>query len=683
MIEEMYMKRRVLGLVGAGLWVVAAGCAHGETFVKPTAEELSMTSLPGYPGVAAVVLFREETTQDDMHVVLHYERMKILTEDGKKFANIELPFVTTTGDGNYVGGDDKNLGQIEGRTIHADGTIIPFTGKPYLKVIEKLQGAKVQSRVFTLPDVEVGSILEYRYATSIEDNIFESPDWYIQGELYVKSAHYSWFPTNKELSNSRGIIHTITWYPILPEGVKVVRRDIPHGTFSQGPVQVFDLVIKDVPPIIKEDFQPPTASFSYRVLFNFTAERNFADWWKSEGKDWSKRMDGFADPNKELREATQGILAGAATDEEKLKNIYAAVMALENTRFTREHEQREDKAGGEGKVKTAADVLSHKRGSPTQLTLLFVGMARAAGMKAYVMDVPDRSEELFTEGWLSFQQFDDLIAIVNVGGKDVFLDPGWRYTPYGQLAWEHTYVRGLRQVDGGTDFANTTGDDYKANQTMRVANLKMNDAGEITGTIKLTFVGSPAIRWRHAALRGDDESLRHQLREHLEAMVPKTLEIKVDKIDGIEEYEKPLVVSYQVTGRLGTSTGKRLVMPVDVFEAEATASFPHEKREQAVYFSYPNMTKDAQRIIVPAGFSVEAVPEKAQFTLPGQEAYALTVTSDASGFTSRRDRIQGEIIVLLKDYGALRNYYVQFESKDQESVVVKTAGAGTASGGED
>ena len=31
---------------------------------------------------------------------------------------------------------------ITGRTIHPDGTIIPFTGKPYLKVLEKGQGCE-------------------------------------------------------------------------------------------------------------------------------------------------------------------------------------------------------------------------------------------------------------------------------------------------------------------------------------------------------------------------------------------------------------------------------------------------------------------------------------------------------------------------------------------------------------
>ncbi|MGD0648730.1 MAG: DUF3857 domain-containing protein, partial [Acidobacteriaceae bacterium] len=286
--------------VGMAVAVSGVACAQQASFIAPTPEELSMTALPGYPGAAAVVLNREETTKDDLHAAFHYERIKILTKDGEKYANVELPFVSVAQNSYSNTGDDKTLGEIAGRTIHADGTIIPFTGKPYLKVLEKDKDVKVQERVFTLPDVEVGSIIEYRYATQIADNIYEAPDWYIQGELYVKQAHYVWYPTSQELETGRGTATTITWFPILPAGVKIERRDIPHTQFTTQPIQVFELTIKDVPPEVKEAYMPPIASFSYRVLFNYTAEHSAADWWKDEGKDWSKGMDSFADPNSEL-----------------------------------------------------------------------------------------------------------------------------------------------------------------------------------------------------------------------------------------------------------------------------------------------------------------------------------------------------------------------------------------------
>ncbi|MGA7155495.1 MAG: DUF3857 and transglutaminase domain-containing protein [Acidobacteriaceae bacterium] len=648
-------------------------------FTKPTAEELSMTSLPGYPGAAAVVLFREQITNDDLHVVYHYDRIKVLTKDGEKYANVQLPFITTTGDSGY-NDDDKSLGDIAGRTIHADGTIIPFTGKPYLKVLEKGKDAKFQERVFTLPDVEVGSIIEYRYATRIADNAFEAPDWYIQGDLYVKSAHYVWYPTEIPLINSRQQpLTTITWFPILPEGVAIQHHDIPHSTFTPGPTQYFDLTVKDVPPETKEPYMPPIASFSYRVLFNLSGERTAAEWWKDQGKDWAKGMDSFADPNSELKRETAEITAGATTDDQKLQKIYAAVMALENTRYTRAREQREDKASGEGKVKNAADVLSHKRGSANQLTELFVGMARAAGMKAYFMLVPDRSIEIFVPVWLSFEQFDDVIAIVDVDGKEQYFDPGWRYCQYGHLAWQHTVVQGLRESDKGTEFSSTPGDDFKFNRTERVANLKMDDAGQITGTINLTFRGSPAVDWRHTALKGDDASLNHALQNYLEEMVPKSLQVKVDKIDNLQDYEQPIRVTYQVTGKLGVATGKRVIMPSDLFESGSSATFADDKRVEAVYFHYPQYVADALRVNLPARYAVEAIPTTIRFDFSKGEAYKLSVTQDAGGFTTRRDRLQGEILVMPKDYAEMHKYYSQFESKDQESVVLKQSSVATAS----
>lgn len=635
-----------------------------------------MKSLPGYPGVPAVVLFREEITKDDLHVFQNYSRIKILTEEGKKYANVELGFVSSSASGYMENGDDKMVGDIIGRTIHADGTIIPFTGKPYLKVIEKTKGYKVQQKVFTLPDVEVGSIIEYRYSTRYNDNVYESPDWYIQGDLYLKAAHYVWYPTTRSMvdGESGASINAISWFPILPPGTDLVHHDLlGPGSIDGRTPQIYELNIKDVPPQTEEEFMPPIASFSYRVLFNFTEYRSAAEYWKSKGKSWSKSVDSFAGPNADLRSATESIIAGANTQDEKLRKIYAAVMALENTSYTRAHEQREDKAEGLGKVNNASDVLSHKRGNSTQITELFVGMARAAGMKAYMMLVPDRSTNLFAAAWMNFRQFDDLIAIVNVDGKEQFFAPGSRYCPYARLPWQDTFMQGVRQVEGGTDFGRTTEDNYKNNKTVRIANLKMDEHGGITGKINLTFDGAPALHWRQQALQGDEESIKHSLRTSLEEMLPKTLEVKVSEIHGLSDYEKPLTVDYEVKGTLGTPTGKRLVLPVDLFRAGSTATFTHEKRELAVYFHYPQMTQDALRINFPANFSIEGSPASSRVDMKGSGLYNMTVTPAPTNVTVRRDFIFNDLFVMPKNYSGLRSFYSQFEAKDQESIVLKVA----------
>jgi len=668
--------------IGSGLTLPMHASVDG--FVKPTPEELAMTSLPGYPGAPAVVLYREEITKDDLHEELHYERIKILTEEGKRFANVQLRFAKFVD--SAMDGDQRAVEGIMGRTIHADGTIINFSGEPFLKTIEKVDdmtlfemgqsarmhaGVTVQERVFTLPDVDVGSIIEYRYATRWNEGYYEPPDWYLQGSLYIKSALYEWYPGERGVQVG-GVVANITNFKILPPDSTLKNVPPPGGSVG-GRGGSYELRVHDIPPIPKEELMPPLESISYRVLFNYTPYASIPEYWKSEGKDWFKRADSFIGHDAGLSAATQTITNGAGAQEEKLRKIYAAVMALENTDFTRERGKREDKAAGLGAVDHAVDVLTRKRGTSREITELFVGMARAAGMKAYLMLVPDRSYRQFNAGWASFAQFDGLLAIVNIDGKEVHFDPGSRYCPYGQIAWENSFVEGLRATDKDPEIAPTPGDGYADNATIRVANLSIDEHGSVQGSVNLKFSGSPALHWRQESLRGDDESVRHRLRTTLEDMVPKTLEVTVKEIKGLDAYEEPLLVTYEVSGKLGTPAGKRLVVPVDLFSARQSATFPGEKRETPVYFRYPRVVTDALRINLAKGLAIEAAPASSKFDLKGAATYLMTVTPSADSVTVHRDCIFGAVIVPNSSYAALRSFYSQFEAKDQESVVLKVA----------
>src|SRR3984957_17990036 len=101
----------------SALALFATPLTHAQWTV-PTAEELSMTSQPQVPGAPAVYLFREEITEDKLRAFSIYERIKVLNDRGKEFANVELPFSR--------GGVSTSVDEIQGRTIHPDGTIILF-----------------------------------------------------------------------------------------------------------------------------------------------------------------------------------------------------------------------------------------------------------------------------------------------------------------------------------------------------------------------------------------------------------------------------------------------------------------------------------------------------------------------------------------------------------------------------
>ena len=55
-------------------------------------EDLSMKDIKEQPGAPALILLREETDDDMNNAHSVYERIKILTDAGREYANVELPY---------------------------------------------------------------------------------------------------------------------------------------------------------------------------------------------------------------------------------------------------------------------------------------------------------------------------------------------------------------------------------------------------------------------------------------------------------------------------------------------------------------------------------------------------------------------------------------------------------------
>ena len=665
---------RVVSALAFSLFVVAP--AVQAQWTAPTPEELSMTSIPEVPGAAAVYLFKEELADDGLHMQSFYYRIKILTEGGKDLANVELPFAA--GEAGFT------MENISGRTIHPDGTIIPFTGKPYEKVVEKMQGYKIKVKVFSLPAVEVGSIIEYRYRMHTDDHYFQHPEWIIQTNLFTRKAHYMWRPTDQILTSEDGkqTSSSVAWTPILPPGVAIKESalQVKNGA-DAGHIQL-DLDVNDIPPLPKEQFMPPMQSVAYKVLFYYTSIRSTKEYWTSEGKSWAKARDKFIGPGSAVKSAVAGLVAPSDTQEQKLRKLYAAVMTLENTDFTRERTSSEERAAGLKDLKSADDIWTRKRGDSDQITELFVGMARAAGFKAYLMGVANRKQRFFIPGYLSTSQIDDYIAIVNVDGKEVFLDPGERYCAYGQLAWVHAFTGGLREsAGGGGELATTDSLSYKDVHISRVADLKLDDQGVATGPVILTYTGDAALAWRQDALRGDETSVKEALRTNLEQLLPGGMDIKVNKIENLTAYEQPLKVTFDVSGAIGNPTGKRLLVTADLFEVNSKPRFPEAKRDLPVDMKYPSMTQDVVRLSFAPSMVLESSPAGAASEMKGAAAYSTTVTTTPTTITFRRNMTMGRAIIASDGYKDLREFYGKVEAKDQEPVVLTRSGAAAPKSG--
>ncbi|HEX6494170.1 MAG TPA: transglutaminase domain-containing protein [Acidobacteriaceae bacterium] len=638
--------------------------AFAADWQQPTPEELKMTAEPSAPNADAIYLYREDVTDNKNHMEAIYVRLKILRDEGKKYGDVELTGASR----------DFQITDIQGRTIHADGKVIPFTGKPYDKLLVKTKTLQYKAKVFSLPEVETGSILEYRYKLRFDDNVLLSPEWNVQQALFLRKAHFHYIPTDHLVIShidKGSVTSSLAYSQLLPKGDKVVE--------TRGE---YDLAVENVPALPREEYEPPMDAFAYRVRFYYTSMRSSQEFWNSYGKSWSHDIDKFASPSSAINDAAKELTSGATTQNEKLNKLYDAVMKLENTRYSREHSKDENRAEGVKRLKSAADVLALKRGTPDELAMLFLALARAAGFHAEAMIVVDRDRDFFDQSYLDSGQLDDLIILVTVDGKERAFDPGERYATYGTLHWRHTLAGGLRQQDGHTAISESPSIGYKETVVHRVAELTLAPDGTITGSVTVICTGQHAMRWRQRALEGDQVALKKQFDEELRSDLPPGIMVQTDHFLGLDSEDTNLVVRMNVTGSLGTATGKRIFLPLSIFSAGSRDPFTSSHREEPIDLRYPFLEKDEVTLHLPDGFQVESVPSDARVDLPQNAVYLSHAKANGQTITYSRSYIMANILYDASEYDKLKAFFDDVSNKDRAQAVLHlTAAQGPAAQG--
>jgi hypothetical protein len=655
------------------LLVLASPAILFAQFQQPTPEELKMTADPKAPGAAAVYLNVEEIANDPMHYESFYARIKVLSEKGKELATVEVP---------YLHGGSQ-ITDIKARTIHTDGTVIPLVGKPADLLIAKKttstgDNMQVNQKVFTLPSVEVGSILEYRYEVRYDDDRYSSPSWEIQKPYFVHKAHYLFTPfkgflpglqnqTSSYLLDEHGRpVNSLIWWPKLPEGASLKVDGAGH----------YSLDIADVPASPDEEWMPPIQSVLYKVIFYYKSASDAKDFWVSEAKFWSKDVNRFAESSKHIHEAVDSLIAPGDSDLDKAKKLYKAVQALDNTDYSRQKSAAEMKQLKLKVAKRAEDTWAQKSGSSEDIALLYLAMLRAAGLTAYPLKVVARNQGIFDITYLTLDQLDDTLVILSTGGKEIVLDPGEKMCPFQTVNWRHSNAGGIRESETGPAAETSPVQAYPDNKTLRIGDVTLDAHGAVTANFRIAMTGQEALRWRQAALRNDKDEVNKQFDEWLRSMTPDGVEAHIDSFTGLDDPYVNLIAFVKAQGNLGTETSKRLMIPGYFFETRGAHPFvEQEKRQEAVDMHYGEVVTDQVTYHLPAGFSVEGAPQDAKITWPDHAILIDKTVATPGQIAIVRQLARAFTLAKPAEYQDLRGFYQKVAAADQQQLVLTAAPA--------
>ena len=291
------------------------------------------------------------------------------------------------------------------------------------------------------------------------------------------------------------------------------------------------------------------------------------------------------------------------------------------------------------------------------------------GRLAWGRVATDRAPEIPDRHQLSSE-----IVIAMVDGKEVFLDPGTPFCPFGHLAWQHNSTKGIRQTqDGNTVVAQTPGADYKEAVSKRVARLALSDDGTAKGKIGIAWAGEEALVHRLSGLKTDAPGRKKELEDELKAVLPAGAIVQLETSNGWDDSDLQLTANFTVEiPGYASNAGKRLMVPRDLFHTRSRTPFAHGDRKNPVYFSYPFYSADETTVTYPEALHLESSPDS-QPVQTDFSFYRMRHTTGGNSVTVNRDFAIGGIGFQATEYANLRKFYDAVTSGDSEPLVLTAA----------
>jgi hypothetical protein len=678
----------------ATLLVMAGGrlVAVGQEWPPITDAEKALKDCPQQPGAPAVFLYREEITNDNDSTKSSYRRLKILTMAGKEWANVEIPFVK---------GSTK-IADLKARVVHSNGVSVDFGGQVFEKTALRFGRLKVTLKTFALPDVEVGSIIDYRYRTvpdegeslskkgqealesmlgshgkpqeggiDTEEGILFFPldTWDIQESLFTRRAKFAYESSDfleRLLIRAfhKGI--RLTW---VARGVGTAKPARKKGRY--------ELELENIPAFEREEYMTPESAqrMEVRLFYLEGSVSTPEQYWKKESRNWQKGAEKFMGKPGEAAAEAQKFVAGFDDPLSKLRALYGRVQEIKNLSYDKTLTTQRRK---ELKIKdnhSVADVLRNNYGLRSDITRTFAVMAAAAGFETKVVRVSTRDDKLFEKALCGlYSQFDSELAMVQVNGRNRLFDPATPYCPFGLVRWNCMGTVCLAPSDDPPSFVTTPAYPPETALTQREIALRLDPEGTVAGTAKVILTGQEALIRRLAHIGDDEVEVKKDMEREMSEILPSGARVTLQKLENMTNNADRITAIFDIeVPGFATLAGRRVLVPVSPLLGSEQHPFRHAQRKYPVCFPYPRREFDDIIVSLPAGMTVETRPAPHRGRDENFDYSLVCAVENGTKLHTQRDLVVKKNFFPVDQYAAVKSFFDQVRAGDEEQVVLATA----------
>jgi hypothetical protein len=469
-------------------------------------------------------------------------------------------------------------------------------------------------KVFAMPGVEVGSVIEYSY--SIKNKIpfvwrFQREVPILYSKLLIEAPDA--FKYDYTIAN--------------PYNLKV-EKSISH---HKEKVRL-EFVIHDLPAITYEPFMPPISDVITQIYLPLTEIADDGYNIPIVGTSW--RMLGdmlWYDILKERLKSDQflehqalEIVGGSTDDLEKIAKIYEYLRS--NVRYVAVEI-------GEGRFipHNPAEVLKKKYGDCKDKAILFIALLKAIGIEAYPVLTLTRGSGTVIEHLISGGQFNHMVIaipgrhfseienynkfVVRVKGlfdgdkEYIVLDPTSSAVPFPQLPWYLEDTKALLIKEDESTLISIASSLAEDNETIYTTDVSIQDNESVICSTTVIRKGQEANKLRDMLLYLSDADQKEFL-EHTLAVACPGATIEDISISQLTDIEKPLLIHYHYTipHYVHSVESFRAFSPC-ILHLSMVDELTRKEREHPLWFDFCATHTDVINIRIPAGYSVKSIPE--------------------------------------------------------------------------
>lgn len=651
------MNRITLTLVILLLPVLAlAQDDFGFPFGKAAYADFDMKTLPRDSAAEAFVIKEVAETHFDPDntgklIFTYHAKIKIVKQSAAERANISVLLDKSGASREEIKGFWASSFNL------VNNKIVESKMDPKSLFIERNGEGMYDNAKFAIPNVRMGSVIEYRYVIE-SPFVYNFRTWEFQSDIpKVYCEYWTVIPGN--------FVYNITlrgFLRITEKKDALIDHCIERSGAEASCVST-RYIMKNVPAFKEEEFMLAKGNYVSALNFELAEYRRFGGGVDKYTKEWKdadeelKQHERFGQQLRKGGKVFDGLLDPSILSEtdplKKANKIYDFVKyrMIWNERWG---------AYSSAGIRKA---IESKTGNVADINLALVVALREAGFQADPVMLATRDRERPIELHPVLNDFNYVIARLDIDGRIYLLDAIDDFLPFGMIS-EHCYNgKGRVIADAGSSWMDLKPTDR--NRVISQVELKLSKEGVMNGTITHLYYGYASVDQRKKIAKFTDEkAYLDELKSNSHAMEVTAFERKME-----DDLAQPISETFTVQiPTFDTPEATHFLFNPIMNEHWESNPFKSETRNFPVDFGVPLERNLTVAVEYSDNVDVTSLPEKVALALPNSGGrFIYGAIADGTTLNISNFMTISKSIYSPEEYPYLRELFarkIQVESAD-------------------